>query len=592
MSLAHGYHDSNVDGEGSYLLGGAVLRGSTPNREPPYSICGTLQIFFYPALGGLLFGFDIGATSAVVLQLQSSTYSGTLWYQTVEESSILQGVITSMSMLGAMIGCLICLRFADVIGRRGTLLFAAVFYFFGAVVQGLSGYPTWEVVDGVGALLTGRLIYGLGIGFAMQGAPAYIGEMAPTSIRGLLVSLKEAFIVLGILLGYSIGYFYSETPGGWRLTYAWATIPAVIMFSGMLCVPKSAPWLALRGRLNEALESMRFVTPRLSQTQIRSMHDLGERASFTYSLQRHKNSVCDLHNQLCAPTVYPAMLAGVGLVVFQQITGQPSVLYFADSLLAGVGITTSASIAISVFKLLATLVTTFTVDQYGRKRLLYIGCGLMLVALVTLAAALTRPYMSVGRCNEYLTLHSCPDTCQWDTSQEACRVDLVCPAGQDCTCCTARPIDIHKSVILMALFLYIGGYQVGFGPIVWLLISELFPLKVRGRAVAVAVVTNFFLGTVMTLLFPVEVHYLGAAVTFALYAVVLIVGIYFIYRSVPETKGMSLHDIEEFFAYGAQPEVNVNVNVNVSSVTQTQEVSWRNHHAVTSAQNERLQSLL
>jgi len=108
----------------------------------------------------------------------------------------------------------------------------------------------------------------------------------------------------------------------------------------------------------------------------------------------------------------------------------------------------------------------------------------------------------------------------------------------------------------------------------------------------VAVVTNFFLGTVMTLLFPVEVHYLGAAVTFALYAVVLIVGIYFIYRSVPETKGMSLHDIEEFFAYGAQPEVNVNVNVNVSSVTQTQEVSWRNHHAVTSAQNERLQSLL
>lgn len=102
---------------------------------------------------------------------------------------------------------------------------------------------------------------------------------------------------------------------------------------------------------------------------------------------------------------------------------------------------------------------------------------------------------------------------------------------------------------------------------------------------AVAVVTNFFLGTVMTLLFPVEVHFLGAAATFALYAVVLMVGMYFIYRSVPETKGMSLYDIEEFFAYGAQPEVNV-------QVTHTQEVSWRNNHSVTSAQNERLQSLL
>lgn len=222
------------DGEGSYLMGGAVLRDTVRWRpKQRFSTCGSFQIFFYPALGGLLFGYDIGATSAVILQLQSHEYSGVMWHTTVNENSLLQGVITSSSMLGAMIGCVICLRFADTIGRRKTLLFAAVFYFLGAVVEGVSGFPTWSVIDGVSVLLTGRVIYGLGIGLAMQGAPAYIGEMAPASIRGLLVSMKEAFIVLGMLLGYSVGYGYSETPGGWRLTYAWSTIIAMMMFSGM-----------------------------------------------------------------------------------------------------------------------------------------------------------------------------------------------------------------------------------------------------------------------------------------------------------------------------------------------------------------------
>ena len=124
-----------------------------------------------------------------------------------------------------------------------------------------------------------------------------------------------------------------------------------------------------------------------------------------------------------------------------------------------------------------------------------------------------------------------------------------------CTCCGADGINFQKTVILTSLFVYIGGYQVGFGPISWLLISEIFPLEVRGKAVSIAVVTNFFWNTLMTFFFPIELQFIGSASTFYLYAIILTSGIYFIYKKVPETKGMSLEEIEEFFMKSSQTKV-------------------------------------
>ena len=125
-------------------------------------------------------------------------------------------------------------------------------------------------------------------------------------------------------------------------------------------------------------------------------------------------------------------------------------------------------------------------------------------------------------------------------------------ADASCTCCSANGINLQKTVILTSLFIYIGGYQVGFGPISWLLISEIFPLEVRGKAVSIAVVTNFFWNTLMTFLFPIELDFLGSASTFYFYAIILAAGIYFIYKKVPETRGMSLEEIEEFFMNSSQ----------------------------------------
>ena len=133
----------------------------------------------------------------------------------------------------------------------------------------------------------------------------------------------------------------------------------------------------------------------------------------------------------------------------------------------------------------------------------------------------------------------------------------VCTGYSDvsCTCCGVGGMTSQKAVILTALFIYIGGYQVGFGPISWLLISEIFPLEVRGKAVSIAVVTNFFWNTVMTFLFPVELDYIGSASTFFLYALILLTALYFINKKIPETKGLSLEEIEEFFLRSSQVKV-------------------------------------
>jgi len=515
-----------------------------------YNRIATLMIFLFPAMGGLLFGYDIGATSAVVTQLKSSVYSGVMWSDAVSGSSFLQGTITSVSMLGAMLGSATCFAVADMLGRRRSLLLASCLYCIGSVLEALSGSPDWRSSIGITVLLIGRLIYGYGCGFAMHGAPAYIGEMAPSEIRGLLVSLKEAFIVLGMVFGYIVGYLFQYRVGGWRLTYGVSSIFAVAMFCGMYYLPPSARWLALKGRASETKQSLRFVTPNISDAEIDSIMDGARKAAQMQSnTSPDGNSGGSDWKRLTAPTVWPALVAGVGLVFLQQVTGQPSVLFYADSIFADIGLNMVASIGVSVFKLVATLFATFTVDNYGRKLLLYIGCSLMLGALLMLGTAFMFDYTSASECNSHIDIDTCPSSsCSWNS--DYCGTTDCTAAGfsdEDCQCCGVSGINAQKAVILTALFVYIGGYQVGFGPIAWLIISEIFPLEVRGKAVSIAVVTNFFWNTIMSFFFPVELEFIGPAATFYIYAVILAWGIYFIFYKVPETKGLSLEEIEDFF---------------------------------------------
>ena len=503
-----------------------------------YSVIGAFMIFIFPALGGLLFGYDIGATSEVLTQLEDADYSGTTWYDYVADTSWLQGLITSTAVFGAMIGSIIMFAIADDIGRKRTLLCAGVMYLCGALIQAYSGQSNFNTATGVGVLICGRCVYGLACGFAMHAAPAYIGEMAPFSIRGTLVALKEAFIVIGMLLGYSIGYSLQKVEGGWRWTYGCSGFMAVVMIIGVWQLPYSSRWLALKGRIEEAKASMRFVSPNITEAEMQEVINNATIASGGKSttqttgtiaateegsvdeasplngngtvVTNKKNDepenvdccsyVANEYTKFQQPTIRAALIAGLGVVLLQQITGQPSVLYYADTLFKEIGLSGAASIGVSGFKLIMTLATTVTVDKYGRRLLLFIGCGIMLVSLILLGFMFLLPYT----------------------------------------------FGVQIS-ILVALFFYIGGYQIGFGPIAWLFISEVFPLEYRGKAVSMAVVTNFFFNAIMTLLFALELELIGASLTFFIYGIILAGGMYFMYYRVPETKGLTLEEIEALF---------------------------------------------
>ena len=243
-------------------------------------------------------------------------------------------------------------------------------------------------------------------------------------MSGLLLSLKEVFVVIGIIFGYTFGYIYSTHIGGWRYTYGLSIPFAILMFIGMLSLPYSARWLALKGRIDEARQSLKFVTPNLPESELEAVKEAADKAIAATG----KISLTDDYRRLTSPTVFPALVAGAGLVFFQQVTGQPSVLYYADSLFNDVGLSTFASILVSLFKLVATLVATFTVDTQGRKLLLYIGCSLMLLALLMLGTAFLFPYTSSTQCNTYVSDDTCISSCVWDAA--TCGLSTCIDAGK------------------------------------------------------------------------------------------------------------------------------------------------------------------
>lgn len=466
------------------------------------------------------------------------------WNDTLDGSESLQGAVTSASVFGALIASILVFKLSDHIGRRAEIMVGSLFYAAGALIEALSSNPNWGANLGITVLILGRITYGLGIGFSMhvslglqlyfayhysimvrvsmsQGAPAYIGEMSPPSIRGLLISLKEAMIVVGILFGYLVGFLMSSTKGGWAYVFGVSIVPAAAMFAGSFMLHESSRWLYLNGRVDEARLGLLWVLP-LDMVET-AMADMASQDNGAVRGRPDNFKVGSVDGAIIRdePIVMPsvwnkkykaALLAGVGLVFLQQVTGQPSVLYYAASIFDDAGLADAATVGMAAFKLMMTMAAVFTVDRFGRKILLYVGISVMLVALVALSIAFS-----------------------------------FVPTSDDDGDDDSDSISGTQVVILIALFTYIGGYQIGFGPIAWLLISEVFPLEVRGQAVALAVQTNFFWNVVTSYLFPLIVSALGPAWTFGIFAIIDGYALYHVFAHVPETKGLSLEEIEDLF---------------------------------------------
>jgi len=537
-------------------------------------------LFLVPALGGFLFGYDIGATSFVIVQLASFSINGSQSSVSLMDSPLKKGWIVSSPSAGALLGTAI-LMYVDgsgttsrlkPIGRKTELRYAGILYFIGGLLEYISGNYNYNSIE-MSSLLSpfvvlsvGRWIYGIGIGFAMHGGPTYLAETTPSSIRGMMVGGKEIAIVCGILAGYFVGYQFTTTTdtdretneNGWTYVYGATLCGSLLMIGLSYIIPESARWIAsqpisattrttTRSSVGGNTEVVPFTPNNMNEEEEKQiMEEVHESLKFLWKPlqarkehdtlmeirrtniqeqaddQNHSNS-SSLVSLLLNRKYRPALIAGLGLVILQQITGQPSVLSYATPILAEVpGLGNNSSVILALFKVVATTISVLFVETRGRKTLLFIGCTFMTIALLVLTVAFQTTTANSG---------------DGDGDGD----------NEDGTTTQPQSLDTRSYLVILGMFAYIAGYQIGFGPITWLMISEVFPQSIRTQAVAVSVQLNFALNALVQFVVPILQTHIGLPSLFGIFGLLSLYSIYFIHHYILETKGLSLEEIEYQF---------------------------------------------
>jgi sugar porter (SP) family MFS transporter len=397
-------------------------------------------------------------------------------------TSFQKELVTSLLLVGAAIGAIGAGRVADRIGRRTTILITAVVFVLGVLLAAFS--PAFVV------LLIARVVIGLAVGSASMVVPMYIGEAAPPKFRGALVSFNQLAITSGILVSYLADYGLASTRN-WRLMFGLAAIPAVMLFVGMLTQAESPAWLVTHGREDDA----RRVLSRLRhqgavEDELAAMQEGAKRQNVTA-------------RELLSPRLRGALTLGVLLAVFQQVTGINTVIYYAPTLLNDAGLGSSAALLANVVNgavnVGMTIVAIRLLDRVGRRTLLITGtCGMAAgLTVIALTFLIGGDHLSGGA----------------------------------------------AIVAIIALLFYTGSFAIGLGPVFWLLISEIYPARVRASAMSVATFANWGANFVVTISFLTLLSVITNAGTFFLYGFLTLVAVLYFWRRVPETKGLRLDDI-------------------------------------------------
>jgi sugar porter (SP) family MFS transporter len=436
-------------------------------------------------LAGLLFGYDQGVISGALPLLQKDLDLSTL------ESEI----VTSWVTLGALFGALVAGGTADRIGRRWTAVVAGVLFAAGALIEAVS--------PGAGMLTFGRVVTGLGVGFASVVAPLYAAEMAPKWLRGRFVSTYQLAITVGILFAYLADDALTGSDR-WRLMFGLAVIPGVALVIGFLVMPESARWLLKMGRRDEARASLVKVDgPDIADAEL---------AQIETDLRVDQQEGQASWSEVMAPSLRRALWVGIGLAVLQQVTGINAIIYYANEIFAEAGFTTAEQQAkatlwaVGVVNVLATLIAVAWVDKFGRRPLLLTGLVGMTVSLSAVGLSF---------------------------------------AAMENTAESATSTTVGGIVTVLALVVFIASFAFSMGPIVWTLISEIYPNRVRGRAISVATAANWLAAFLVAQFFLSLVDAIGESTTFFLFAALCVVSFVFVWRLVPETKGRSLEEIQE-----------------------------------------------
>ncbi len=399
------------------------------------------------------------------------------------DSPFLKGLVVAILLAGAAVGAIVAGRVADQLGRRRTILLTSVVFVVGLLMSSLA--PTLWV------FWISRFVIGLGVGSTSFVVPLYIGEIAPPERRGGLVSLNQLSVTIGILVSELVAYGLSGH-GDWRVSVGLALLPAVVLGLGIVREPESPAWLVRQGREDDAREVLRTLRDEQDaiEEEIASVKDVAREES--------KGSIGDLVDR----RLRPALILGVTLAVIQQITGINTVIYFAPTVLQEAGLGSSASllalVIVGVTNVVMTVLAVRYLDRVGRRPLLIWGMVGMIIGIGALAAT-----FAIG-----LT-------------------------GSGAVFAT------------IALAFYVGSFAISLGPIVWLLIAEIFPLRVRGQAASIATMANWLANLAVAVSYLSIISWIGRTGTFALYGVVTVLSLVYVIAKVPETKGMTLAKIEE-----------------------------------------------
>ncbi|AXI10423.1 MFS transporter [Oceanobacillus zhaokaii] len=439
-------------------------------------------IYFFGAFGGILFGYDIGVMTGALPFLQQD------WNLQNNPSAI--GWITSSLMLGAIFGGALAGQLSDRLGRRKMILISSIIFAVGSILAGIAPH------NGILFMIFSRVLLGLAVGAASALVPAYMSEMAPARLRGRLSGINQTMIVSGMLLSYIVAYFLKDLPGtmAWRLMLSLAAVPALILFIGVLRLPESPRFLVKNNRLDEARKVLSYIRPKAElDSEIKQIQDTVKEEKLASKNVSWGSLLSNKYRYL--------VIAGVGVAAFQQFQGANAIFYYIPMIVENAtghaaGSALMWPIIQGVILVLGSLLFLLIADKFNRRTLLTLGGMVMGLSFIFPAI-----------------------------------LNLVIP--------NANPM-----LIVAFLSIYVAFYSFTWAPLTWVIVGEIFPLMIRGRASGLASSFNWIGSFLVGLLFPIMIASISQEAVFAIFGVICLLGVLFIRIRVPETRGFTLEEIE------------------------------------------------
>ncbi|GAA4770879.1 sugar porter family MFS transporter [Microbacterium gilvum] len=446
-------------------------------------------VAFVATIGGLLFGYDTGVINGALRPMTEE----------LGLTPITEGVVTSSLLFGAAVGAVVGGRLADGWGRKRTILLLAFAF--------LAGTLTCVAAPGFEVMVAGRIVLGIAVGAASTVVPVYLAELAPFEIRGSLSGRNELMIVIGAFAAFVvnavIGNLLGHLDGVWRIMLAVCAIPAVFLFVGMLRMPESPRWLMARGRDAEALEIMRTIRP-----DGRAEAELAEiaRVAAEESAERTTGWRAVLAN----PWLRRILLIGIGIAVFQQLTGINTIIYYGQTVLVEAGFDEHAALIANVVPgaigVVGGFIAIVNMERIDRRTTFILGYALTTVCHVLIGIA-----------------------------------SVAFPVGNP-----ARPY-----VILVLVVAFVGSMQTFLNVATWVILSEIFPLHMRGLGIGISVFCMWIANALLGLFFPTIVDGIGITGSFLMLAAFNLLALGFVHRWLPETRGRTLEALEQDVTTGA-----------------------------------------